>query len=380
MTKAPSILLIIVLVLAALGIVMLTSTSSVKGGRAYQDPGHFLKRQLVWLVLGIAAALAAAFLIDYHWWRRLVIPIVVVAIVTLLLVFVPNVGRKVGGSRRWIGIGPISIGQPSEFAKFAVIIMLSTWMSRVGRCASRLKEGLLIPLGALGVILVLVIAEPDYGTTFLIGLVGASIMFAGGTRLSHLVISGTVGVCMFALAILQSPVRMRRFMAFCMPEKYPDAAYQMQQSVNSFILGGATGVGLGRSLQKHSYLPEAHTDFILAIIGEELGVVASLAVVILFVGMLVCGIIICMNAKDVFGRLVAFGITTMMAFQTVINIGVVTGCLPTKGLPLPFISAGGSSLVMSLFGVGVLLNIARHSSGDAVDKRTGEIKDRYRRG
>ena len=380
MTKAPSILLIIVLVLAALGIVMLASTSSVRGGRAYQDPSHFLKRQVVWLLLGILVAFAAAFLIDYHWWQRLVIPIIVLCVVSLLLVFVPNVGRKVGGARRWVGIGSMNVGQPSEFAKFAVIIMLSAWMTRIGRRASRLKEGLLLPLGALGVILVLVIAEPDYGTTFLIGLVGLSIMFAGGTRLSHLIISGTIGVCAFALAILQSPVRMRRFMAFCMPEKYPDAAYQMKQSVSAFILGGASGVGLGRSLQKHSYLPEAHTDFILAIIGEELGVVASLAVVVLFAGMLVCGILICLNARDVFGRLVAFGITTMIALQTVINIGVVTGCLPTKGLPLPFISAGGSSLVMSLLCVGVLLNIARHSSGKVVDKHTGEIKDRCRRG
>lgn len=380
MAKAPSILLIIVLVLAALGIVMLASTSSVEGGDKYKDPYHFLKRQVIWLALGIIAAVAAAVFIDYHWWRRLAVPVVVLSVALLLLVFVPGIGRKAGGARRWLRVASFNIGQPSEFAKFATVVMLASWMTHVGRRAGRLKEGLLFPLAALSMILALVIIEPDYGTAFLIGLVGMALMFAGGTRFSHLVVSGTLGLCGFVLAILQSPVRMKRFMAFCMPEKYPDLVYQMNQSVYSFILGGGPGVGFGRSLQKHSYLPEAHTDFILAIIGEELGVVASLAVVVLFVGFLVCGIVICLNARDVFGRLLAFGITIMITLQAAINIGVVTGCLPTKGLPLPFISAGGSSLVMSLFGVGVLMNIARHSSGDVIDRHTRTIKDRLRRG
>ena len=189
------------------------------------------------------------------------------------------------------------------------------------------------------------------------------------------VIVGAIGACGFVLALMQSAERMRRFFAFLNPDSYPDEAYQLKQSVDAFILGGGFGTGLGRSLQKHSYLPEAHTDFILAIIGEELGVGATLLVVALFIGLLICGMIISMRAVDPFGRLVGFGLTTMIILQASINIGVVTGCLPTKGLPLPFISAGGSNLIMCVFSVGVMLNIARHSSGESADKHTRTIKD-----
>ena len=377
MWKAPSILTAIVLVLVALGIVMLASSSSVKAGDQFNDPEHFLKRQVAWLVIAVVAILLSAFVVDYHWFRKWPIALLlfVSAVVLLCLVFVPGVGCRVGGASRWIRIGSFRVGQPSEIAKFAVIVTLASWMSHVGYRAARLKEGLILPLIPLGLIAGLIFIEPDYGTTILVAAVGMAVMFVGGTRFAHLIVTGTLGLACFLLAIMQNPERVRRFMAFLNPASFPDEAYQLSQSVNAFVMGGGWGVGLGRSLQKHSYLPEAHTDFILAIIGEELGVAATVTVVLLFAGFLICGVIISMRAKDMFGRLLGFGITAMVSLQAAMNIGVVTGCLPTKGLPLPFISSGGSSLVVSMFCVGVLLNIARHSSGTVADKHTRTIKD-----
>lgn len=185
------------------------------------------------------------------------------------------------------------------------------------------------------------------------------------------------GLCGFAVAVLRDPVRMGRILAFLMPDKYPAAAYQLGQSEDAFTLGGIWGAGLGESIQKHFYLPEAHTDFILAIIGEELGLIATVMVILLFAGLFVCGLWISLRAPDVFGRLLGFGLTLMIVVQAAINVGVVTGCLPTKGLPLPFISYGGSSLVVSMVNVGVLINIARQGIEDRGKKVSG-ARDRAR--
>jgi cell division protein FtsW len=217
--------------------------------------------------------------------------------------------------------------------------------------------------------------EPDFGTALLISTVGMLIMFAGGTKLSYLFASGVLGLCGFVLAVMRDPVRLKRILSFLWPDQFSSGAYHLMQSKIAFELGGLFGKGLGNSLQKHLYLPEAHTDFILAIIGEELGFFATLLVVMLFTGILICGMIITFKAPDPFGRLVAFGITLMIVLQATINIGVVTGCLPTKGLPLPFISYGGSSLLIATIGICVLINIAQHVGEDQVDDHTRVIKD-----
>ncbi len=191
-------------------------------------------------------------------------------------------------------------------------------------------------------------------------------------------ITGVAGATLFSFAIIQSPVRQGRILSFLWPEKYPDQAYHLKQSIIAFKMGGLWGVGLGNSMQKRIYLPEAHTDFILAIIAEELGFIATMLVVLLFVGVFICGMTISYRASDHFGKLLAFGITMMISLQAAFNIGVVTGCLPTKGLPLPFISYGGSSLVMAISMVAVLLSIAQHTEEDD-GKRTRSIKDRAHR-
>jgi cell division protein FtsW len=375
MWKTPSTLGGIVLILLALGIVMLASASTVKGESAHYDAHYFLKRQIAWLIVALIAGVIAE-AVDYHRWRRHWIALSFLAVAMLALVLVPHIGARIGGSYRWLRLGPVSF-QPSEFAKLATVVMLAAWLTRIGQKAEQFLHGVVKPGIALLVILALILKEPDYGTTILIAAVGGAILYAGGARLRYLAMLGVVGFCGMAVAVMRDPVRMGRILAFVMPDRYPAAAYQLGQSKDAFILGGIGGVGLGESMQKHYYLPEAHTDFILAIIGEELGLVTTCLVVALFAGFLVCGLMISLRAPDRFGRLLGFGITLMTVVQAAINIGVVTGCLPTKGLPLPFISYGGSSLVMSMVGVGILINIARQAVSEEQGP-TPVVKDRAR--
>ncbi|HBA83526.1 MAG TPA: putative lipid II flippase FtsW [Verrucomicrobia bacterium] len=363
MWKTTSVIIGIVLLLITLGIVMLASTSGIQGQNQFGNPNYFIHRQLLWLSIAAIGALITA-RIDYHVWRTMAVPLVVVSAVLLVMTLLPHIGQTVKGSSRWLRFGPVTF-QPSELAKFTSIVMLSWWMARVQRRAEEFRRGLVIPLGCLGVILLLIFVEPDFGTTMLIAVVGFSLMFAGGSRFSYLLISALLGLLFFTLAIMQDAERTRRIVAFLNPEKYAqDEAFQLLNAIYAFVIGGGMGTGLGQGLQKKFYLPEAHTDFIFAILGEELGLPASMFVVLLFVAFLICGTRISVRAPDKFGRLLAFGITLMIALQGLINIAVVTGCMPTKGLPLPFISFGGSSLLVSLSMVGVLINVARQSGGD----------------
>lgn len=373
MRKTAVAVVLIVLILLCLGIVMLASTSSVRGAITYHDANYFLKRQLIWLAL----ALPLGYLLtqfDYHGWQKLAMPLTILVIILLVLVLVPGIGAKINGSRRWIRLAGLSF-QPSEPAKFAVIAMLSAWMAGAARKANQFQAGFIIPGVWIGALALPVLLEPDFGTTFLLGIVGMAIMFVGGASLSYLVVAGTLAASGMAILIMNDEERMGRFLSFIMPDKYPDSAYHLIQSKVAFIRGEWFGVGLGNSMQKQFYLPEAHTDFILAIIGEELGFLATALVVLLFITFLICGIVISLKAPDPFGKLLAFGITMMICTQAAINVGVVTGCMPTKGLPLPFISYGGSSLLVSVACVAVLLNISRHESGDHRDKHTRAVKD-----
>ena len=373
MRRTSTVLIALVLGLMSFGIVMLASVSGVRGQALFGDPHFFLRRQLVWVgVSCLSGMLVARF--DYPWWQRKPVPVAlfVVAVVSLAAVFIPGIGHDVNGSYRWVRIAGQRL-QPSEFVKLAIIILLSLWMARVGRKARCFLKGFLYPTAALGLILGLVVLEPDYGTTALIAAVGFLIMYAAGTRIQYLVVSGVLGVGGLALIVMQNENRMRRLLAFMDPTQNPAAAHQLEQAKASLSIGGLTGEGLGNSIQKHFYLPEAHTDFILAIIGEELGFVASGLIVLAFLGIVVCGALISLHAVDKYGRLLAFGLTMLLGLQAAINVGVVTGCLPTKGLALPFLSYGGSSLLVSVCAVSILLNIARHV--DEADTHTKPIKD-----
>jgi len=360
--RASAILILVVSILVLFGLVMLVSTSAPQGERLFGNPYHFIQRHLAWLVLGlIVAALAAR--VDYHAWFKLAWPMFGVTLVLLALVYVPGIGLNIKGSHRWLRL-PLGLSfQPSELAKFTAINVLAFWFGTKRRQRGGFKDGILIPSVLLGAMLGLILFETDFGATILIGAVGGLVMFAGGAPWLYLVAGGLLGMGGLGVMIAHNPERMGRILAFLHPEKYAqDAAFQLMHALYAFVAGGAGGLGLGESLQKKHYLPEAHTDFIFAIIGEELGIAASLGVVLLFVALLLCGLRISGRAPDAGGRLMAFGITVLISLQAAINIGVVTGRLPTKGLPLPFISFGGTSLMVTLFMVGVLLNIARQSA------------------
>lgn len=378
MWKTPTVLIIIVLLLLALGIVMLASTSGIKAAELYDDPNYFVKRQAIWLLISMILG-AVACKIDYHRWRPLALICLVFSVSFLAMVLVPGIGSKIGGSRRWFKIGLLSF-QPSELAKFALVLVLAWWMAREKWHVREFWRGAVAPLAIIGMVVGLIFIEPDFGTTLLCGVVGLSMLYAGGTRTIWLGMFAAVGFAGFVAAVMHDPVRMNRIVAFLNPEQYAQTySFQLLSAINAFIAGGPLGVGLGASIQKHYYLPEAHTDFIFAIIGEELGAGASLAVVLMFAGLFICGLRISLRAPDTFGRMLAFGITLMLTLQAVINIGVVIGLLPTKGLPLPFISAGGSSLIISLLGIGVLYNIAVQARKRMPDTHAPVIKDRVHR-
>lgn len=366
MWKTASVLVGIVLLLVTIGIIMLASTSGVHGQTQFGDAQYFLNRQLMALAIAIPAFFVMARL-DYQYWRTLAIPLFGASLVLLVLALTPGIGLTIKGSSRWIRIGPFLNFQPSELAKMSMIIFLAWYMTRMQRRSGEFVKGLVLPLMMLGLIAGLIFVAPDYGTTMLVGLVGMILMFIGGTRLGYLLTAGVGGGVLFTLAIMQDTLRMRRIIAFLNPDKYAmDEAYQLLHAIYAFVVGGPRGVGFGQSLQKRFYLPESHTDFIFAIIGEELGLFASLGVVLLFTAFFYCGVRISLHAPDLFGKMVAFGITLMITLQAAFNMAVVTGCLPTKGLPLPFISYGGSSLLVTFAMIGLLINIALQS-GDEED-------------
>lgn len=358
MKKTTSLLIAIVLILTTFGIIMLASASPAQAEKMKHGSYYFVEHQLIFLALAALVGWGCA-LVDYRFWLKLALPLMLLAVVLLVAVRIPPLGHKVNGSWRWLFLGPVNF-QASELAKFAVICWLCWWMSRVRRRASDFKLGIVMPIVGLGLVLGLIMIEPDFGTTFLIAFVGMALMYLGGSRFKYLAVAGMAGLVGFALMIMHNPVRSRRILAFLWPDEYAKKeAYQLMQALYALVLGGPTGVGFGASIQKQSYLPEAHTDFIFAIIGEELGLVATLLVALAFVIIFILGMRISFRAPDQFGRLLAFGITLMITLQAAINIAVVTGCMPTKGLALPFISYGGSSILLTYAMVGVLVNISR---------------------
>jgi cell division protein FtsW len=356
--KSAYILFLAVLGMLVIGIVMLFSTSAFARD-SHGDAYFFLKRQGIWLSIGLVICFAAA-LIDYHFWQRTWWLWLVLALVTLALCFVPHVGLRINGSRRWIGFGPVAF-QPSEIAKVAILFFLGWWFARYEKTTQHPVFGFAGPLAIVSTLLLLIICEVDLGTTALVGATAFLVMFVAGTSpilLGLLALVGT-GAIFFAA----THERMGRLLAFTDLERYKqDAGLQQMQALIAWGSGGIEGLGLGNGRQKMLYLPYAHTDFIFPMIGEELGLRVSLLVVFLFIVIIVCGIMIALHARDRFGLLLATGIVALLGLQAAVNIGVTTSLLPNKGLPLPFVSYGGSNLVACLFGIGLLLNIYRQGN------------------
>ncbi|MEI6085632.1 MAG: putative lipid II flippase FtsW [Verrucomicrobiota bacterium] len=359
--KAAIILLIVTLMLVTVGVVMLFSTSSLQARDKYGDSNYLLKRQLIWMTLGgaLCATMAAT---PYQKLRNFATPALLIAGGLLILVLIPHIGIKVSGARRWLGLGAIRL-QPSEFAKLALIVWLAHYLAKEKRRIDQFKRGFVVPMAVVGLTCVVILAEPDFGTTALLGSVALALMFIAGVRLRYLAPTLLSAAAAFAVLIFHNPLRMRRMMAFTDLEKYKAGpGYQVWQAMLAFGSGGINGLGLGNSRQKMFYLPEAHTDFIFPIVGEELGLIGALAVVACFGVLIACGVIISLRAPDLFGQYLGMGTTVMIGLQTIINIGVVTAWLPTKGLALPFISYGGSNVMMNLVAIGILLSIYRHGA------------------
>lgn len=354
MKPAITILVFCVGALLALGMVMLYSTSMTQVGARY------LVMQLVWCLLGLVACGVAMF-IDYRHLKKISLLLLGISIVLLVAVLVPQVGKRINGAQRWLQFGAFTM-QPSELAKLALIVFLAHYGERYQRQMNTFSRGVLVPGVFVGLVLGLVFLEPDVGTTMLIALVSAIMLLIAGLRWRYFLPPVLAGVLAIGLFIWKDPMRSERIYSWLhLEETKQGKGHQAYQAMVALGAGGWDGLGLGNGRQKQGFVPEHHTDFIFSIIGEELGLIATLGVVIAFVLIVICGIYIAWRAPDAFGMLLASGITFMIGVQAFINIGVVTGALPNKGMPLPFISYGGSNLMIMLCLVGLLLNVARHA-------------------
>ncbi len=351
---------IITLSLLSLGIVMVFSASSVTAYHELGDAYHYLKRQSLWAAIGLVA-LVICMNIDYHLWARLADPLIVVSVIALVVVLVPGVGITISGSRRWLGVGPARV-QPSEFAKLSMVIFLAEYLSTSPDRVKSVIRGILVPLILVGICVLLVLREPDLGTCIGMAAVAWLMLLTAGGSPGWLVGLAAMTAPVIYLYARHDPVRMRRLTSFLDPWADPlDSGFHIIQSLLALGSGGLVGTGLGLSRQKFYYLPEQHTDFIFAIIGEELGFLGAALVVFLYALFAWRGFRASLNSPDSFGSLLAAGITIMVALQAAMNIAVVTGSIPITGITLPLISSGGSSLVPMLAGIGILLNITRRA-------------------
>ncbi len=343
--------------LLALGLVMLYSSSMTQVG------AHYLMLQLVWCAFGLVLCVTATTL-DYQWLKKFAWPIFIFALVLLALVLLPlphGITKKINGAHRWFILPGMRL-QPSEFAKLALVIMLAWYGDRYQRQMQNWKRGIVVPGMLITLVLGLIFVEPDRGTTILLAAVSGSLLLVAGVRWKHILIPASVGAAGLAVSILHDPMRMKRIFSWWDLEQHKDGVgYQAYQAMIALGSGGWTGLGLGNGRQKLGFVPEHHTDFIFSIIGEELGLIATLLVVAAFVVVAICGVYIALNSRDTFGSLLALGVTLVISLQAAINIGVVTSALPNKGLPLPFISYGGSNLLTMLTCVGILFSVARHA-------------------
>lgn len=358
---APDIWLIVaVLSLLAIGMIMVYSAGAVLGFHDYGDSFYFVKRQLLFAVLGLIA-MFFMMNVDYHLWNRYAKVGLIICFGLLVIVLIPGIGNVRGGARSWLGIGSFGI-QPSEFMKLAMIVFLASYLSKPQHNITKFTTGLLPALGLMGAAFGMIMLQPDLGTGTVMMGAALLVIFVAGARIQHLMSLALIGVIGFVALILAAPYRLLRITAFLDPWKDPlGAGYQSIQSLYAIGPGGLTGLGLGGSRQKYSYVPEPQTDFIFSILAEELGFIGSMVVILLFLVLVWRGMRVALTAPDKLGSLLAVGIIGIVAVQVIINIGVVIGLMPVTGITLPLISYGGSSLTLMLTALGILLNISRYA-------------------
>ncbi len=347
-----------VVALCLLGLIMVLSASSVDSVRARGDAWSVSIRQALWVAAGLAALLATS-AVDYSFWRRLVNPLLIASIALLVLVLVPGIGITAGGSTRWLGIGGFRF-QPSELAKLALLLFGADLLARRQYQIANSKASLRPVLIVTGILSLLILLQPDMGTALILVVISLTLLFVSGIPMRPLVGLG-VATMVFAMVVaVVSPYRRARLVSYLDP--FADATgggYQVAQSLVALGTGSFKGIGFGASRAKWGFLPNAHTDFIFAIIGEELGLAGTLLVVVAFAVIAIIGFGAAMKATDRFGALLAAGITAWIVGQALLNMGAVTGALPVTGVPLPFVSFGGSAMVVTLAAVGILRSILR---------------------
>lgn len=347
-----------VVILICIGIVMIYSASSIFAWEKYKDGFFFLKRHITFIVVGLFLTFLVMS-IDYKLLRRFARPAWIVSFLLLVLVLLPGIGREVAGARRWFRFKFISF-QPSELANLALIVYIADFIARKNAIIKTSLKGFLPPLAVLGLTVLLVLAQPDLGTSIALAIVVFLMLFIAGVRPLYLLSVLLASLPFLYILVFKVPYRRMRILAFLNPWIDPrGSGFQIIQSQLALGSGGIFGVGLGQSRQKLFYLPAAHTDFIFSIIGEELGMLGTIGIIILFIIFIRQGFKIIKNAADTFGYFLALGVVLMIALKAIINIGVSCGLFPTKGMPLPFISYGGSSFIFDLVSVGILMNVGR---------------------
>ncbi len=350
--------LIVTYALAIIGLIIMFSASGVMAETRYGDSTFFLKRQSLWLLLGFVA-LHWVSQRDYNVWRTLTPYVLALTFVLLVLVLIPLLGTQVNGARRWLRVAWVSV-QPGEIAKLSIVLYLASFLVRKEGDIITFSRGVLAPVTVVGTFAGLVLLEPDMGTAVVLILLLFGLLFLGGARVPHLLGIGVILLGVGYTLIMQSDYRRRRLLNFLDPWQDPsDAGFQLTQSFVALGNGGLFGVGLGEGRQKLFFLPEAHSDFVLALVGEELGFAGTGLLIGLFAVLIVKGFQIAGRAPDAFGRHLACGVTLLVGTQVLINMSVVSGLLPTKGLTLPFVSYGGSSLIVCLVAIGILLSVSR---------------------
>ena len=358
MRVAVTILAFCVTSLLALGLVMLYSSSMTQVG------AHYLMMQLIWCAFGVVLCVGAGAL-DYQLLKKIAWPLFLVALVLLVLVLLPlphGLTKRINGAHRWFILPGMRL-QPSELGKIALILALAWYGDRFQRRMHTFKWGVAFPAIIIGAMLGVIFVEPDRGTTILLAAVGGAMLLLSGVQWKFIIPPVVLALVGLVVSILHDPMRMRRIFSWLDLEEHKEGVgYQAYQAMIALGSGGWTGLGLGNGRQKLGFVPEHHTDFIFSIIGEELGLIATLLVVLAFVIIALCGFYIALRARDRFGLLLASGITLLISLQAAINIGVVTSALPNKGLPLPFISYGGSNLLAMLTCIGILFSVARHAA------------------
>lgn len=349
----------IMVVFICIGIVMIYSASSIYALERHGDSAFFLKRHLAFVGIGIIFTFLAMS-IDYRILKKYSRPLLLFALILLILVLIPGIGRQVSGARRWFRFKYISF-QPSELANLAVIVYVADYISRKSDRIKAFFRGFLPPVAILGFVSILILAQPDLGTTVALGVVVLTMLFVAGIRPAYLLSLVLAALPVLYVLIFSVPYRRMRILAFLNPWSDPKGSgFQIIQSQLALGSGGIFGLGLGHSRQKLFYLPAAHTDFIFSIIGEEMGLIGTVGIIVLFLIFIRQGLKVIRNSPDKFGYFLSLGLVLLICFKAAINIGVSCGVFPTKGLPLPFISYGGSSLVFDMFSIGILMNIARN--------------------